>query len=89
MSDRYIESGSYLRVQNVTLGYRLPTNILSKVRMTNLRVYATAQNLFTFSDYSGYDPEVGAYNNSISLMNVDAGHYPNPRTMMVGASVEF
>lgn len=89
MSDRYIESGSYLRVQNVTLGYRLPTNLLSKVRMTNLRVYATAQNLFTFSDYSGYDPEVGAYNNSISLMNVDAGHYPNPRTMMVGASVEF
>jgi hypothetical protein len=49
----------------------------------------TVQNLYTFTNYTGYDPEVGAYNNSIRLMSVDAGHYPNPRTIMGGVSVEF
>lgn len=89
MSDRYIESGSYMRVQNITLGYRLPKNIISKARMANLRVFGTVQNLYTFTKYTGYDPEVGVYNNSIRLMNVDAGHYPNPRTFLVGVNVEF
>lgn len=89
MSDRYIESGSYMRVQNITLGYRLPKNIISKVKMNNLRVYGTVQNLYTFTKYSGYDPEVGNYNNSIRLMSVDAGHYPNPRTFLLGVNVEF
>ena len=89
MSDRYIESGSYLRVQNFTIGYKLPTEIVRKVQMSSLRVYASIQNMFTFSKYSGYDPEVGAYNNTIRLMNVDMGHYPNPRTISFGANVEF
>lgn len=89
MSDRYVEDGSYLRVQNITLGYRLPKTLISKVKMNNLRVYVTVQNLYTFTKYTGYDPEVGSYNNSIRLMNVDAGHYPNPRTILGGVSVEF
>ena len=89
MSDRYVEDGSYLRIQNITLGYRFPRSIISKVKMTNLRLFVTSQNLYTFTNYSGYDPEVGAYNNSIRLMNVDAGHYPNPRTFMGGLSVQF
>jgi hypothetical protein len=89
MSDRYIESGSYLRVQNLTVGYRLPSSIISKAHISNLRVYLSIQNLLTISGYSGYDPEVGAYNNTIRLMNVDMGHYPNPRTISFGANVEF
>ncbi len=89
MSDRYVEDGSYIRVQNITLGYRLPKTLINKLKMNNLRVYATVQNLYTFTKYSGYDPEVGSYNNSIRLMNVDAGHYPNPRTFLGGVSVEF
>lgn len=89
MSDRYIESGSYMRVQNVTLGYKLPLKIVSKIRISSLRAYVSAQNLFTFSKYSGYDPEVGVYNNTIRLMNVDMGHYPNPRTFSIGANVAF
>lgn len=89
MSDRYIEDGSYLRIQNVTLGYRLPKNIISKVHISSLRAYVTVQNLLTFTKYSGYDPEVGVYNNTIRLMNVDAGHYPTPRTFMCGINVEF
>jgi len=89
MSDRYVEDGSYLRVQNITLGYKLPKTLVSKLKMNNLRVYMTVQNLYTLTKYTGFDPEVGSYNNSIRLMNVDAGHYPNPRTILGGVSVEF
>jgi hypothetical protein len=89
MSDRYVEDGSYLRIQNISLGYRLPKSIVEKVKVTNARVYVSVQNLKTFTNYSGYDPEIGAFNNSIKLMNVDAGHYPNPRTFTVGANLEF
>jgi len=89
MSDRYVEDASYLRIQNVTLGYRVPRKILNKIKGANFRIYGSIQNLKTFTKYSGYDPEIGAFNNSIKLMNVDAGHYPNPRTFTVGANVEF
>lgn len=89
MSDRYVEDGSYLRIQNFTIGYRIPKNISSKALMNNARIYFSIQNLWTFSNYSGYDPEVGAFNNNIRLMNVDAGHYPNPRTFTVGANIEL
>jgi TonB-linked SusC/RagA family outer membrane protein len=89
MSDRYVEDASYWRIQNITLGYRLPRTLLSKVKMTNLRIYGSIQNLKTFTNYSGYDPEIGAFNNSIKLMNVDTGHYPNPRTFTIGANVQF
>lgn len=89
MSDRYVEDGSYMRIQNITLGYRVPKLILDKVKVNNLRLYLSIQNLATFSKYSGYDPEVGAFNNNIRLMNVDAGHYPNPRTVTIGANLEL
>lgn len=89
MSDRYVEDASYLRIQNITLGYRVPRKVLNKIKGANFRIYGSIQNLKTFTKYSGYDPEIGAFNNSIKLMNVDAGHYPNPRTFTVGANVEF
>lgn len=89
ISDRYVESGSYLRIQNVTIGYRIPARILNKAKITNVRLYMSIQNLHTFSDYKGYDPEVGAFNNNIRLMNVDMGHYPNPRSFTFGANIEL
>ncbi len=89
VSTRYVENGSYLRIQNITIGYRLPTNIINKAKLSGLRVYMSMQNVYTFSKYSGYDPEIGAYNNGITLMNVDLGHYPNPRTFTFGLSCEF
>ncbi len=89
MSDRYVEDASYMRIQNLSLGYRLPKALLSKIKVQGLRVYGTVQNLKTFTKYSGYDPEIGAFNNSIKLMNVDTGHYPNPRTFTVGANLQF
>ena len=89
MSDRYVEDASYWRIQTISLGYRVPRTVLSKIKMSNLRIYGSIQNLKTFTKYSGYDPEIGAYNNSIKLMNVDTGHYPNPRTFTIGANVQF
>ncbi|THU40059.1 TonB-dependent receptor [Niastella caeni] len=89
ISDRYVEDGSYVRIQNISLGYRLPKQLIEKAKINSARVYVTVQNLKTFSDYSGYDPEIGAFNNNIRLMNVDMGHYPNPRSFTIGASLEF
>lgn len=60
ISTRNIENGSYLRIQNVTLGYSLPSEMISKLSLTRLRIYASGQNLYTFTKYKGYDPEVGS-----------------------------
>jgi TonB-linked SusC/RagA family outer membrane protein len=89
ISDRFIEDGSFLRIQNIAIGYNLPKNIINKARVSNARFYVSVQNAWTFTNYSGYDPELGAYNNSATFMNVDNGHYPNPRTYTVGANIEF
>tara|TARA_R110002020_G_scaffold293535_5_gene509193 strand:- start:117072 stop:120248 length:3177 start_codon:yes stop_codon:yes gene_type:complete len=89
VSDRYIEDGSYLRIQNVTLGYNLPDSVLDKLNLTNIKLYGTIQNLYTFTDYSGYDPEIGAYNGDALQMGVDRGRYPISRTFTLGLNVEF
>ncbi len=89
MSDRWIEDGSYLRLQNVRLGYTLPKTMLAKYRVANLKVYVNAQNLYTLTNYSGYDPEIGAFNQSPLLQNVDMGRYPTPRVFTFGIDAEF
>ncbi|MEJ2903685.1 TonB-dependent receptor [Pedobacter panaciterrae] len=89
ISDRYIEDGSYLRIQNVALGYNLPKSLISKIKVSNARFYVSVQNLYTFTNYSGYDPELGALNNNIRFMNIDNGHYPVPRTFTLGTNIEF
>lgn len=88
-SDRYIESGSYLRIQNIALGYNLPAKWISKIKMQSARIYFTVQNVYTFTNYSGYDPEIGAFNKSVLSQNVDNGHYPNPRTFNIGTNIQF
>jgi TonB-dependent starch-binding outer membrane protein SusC len=89
ISDRFIEDGSYTRIQNVSLGYNLPQKLLNKVAMKRLKIYGSLQNLHTFTKYSGYDPELGSFNQDSKLSNVDNGHYPNPRTYTIGLNVEF
>jgi len=89
ISDRYVEDGSYLRIQNVALGYNLPKSLVSKINVSNARFYLSVQNLYTFTNYSGYDPELGAINNNIRFMNIDNGHYPVPRTFTLGTNIEF
>ena len=81
VSDFFIEDGSFLRLKNVTLGYTLPTRIFNKVQM---RIYVTAQNLFTITNYSGMDPEVGITNSG-----VDVGMYPLARVYMSGLTLKF
>lgn len=80
-SSRFIENGSYLRLKNLQLGYTLPTNVTSKVGIYRLRFYVSASNLFTVTKYTGYDPEVGG--------GIDYGNYPQSRTFMIGANLNF
>lgn len=89
ISDRYVEDGSYLRIQNVQLGYNLPKNIIKKIKMNHARVYISAQNLYTFTKYSGYDPELGAINSNPRYVNIDNARYPVPRAYTIGANIEF
>lgn len=89
ISDRYIEDGSYLRVQNVTLGYTIPTGIARKIALNKVRVFASIQNLHTFTKYSGYDPELGSINQNVLLTGIDNGRYPISRTFTLGLNIEF
>lgn len=89
MSDRFIENGSYIRIQNVRLSYTLPKEFTKKFRVERLQVYVNGQNLHTFTDYSGYDPEIGSFNQDPLLQNVDMGRYPSPRLYTFGANVDF
>jgi TonB-linked SusC/RagA family outer membrane protein len=89
VSDRYVEDGSFLRIQNISLGYQLPTRWVNKAKLSSVRIYASAQNIYTFTKYTGYDPELGAFNKDIRFMNIDNGSYPVPRTFTVGVNVEL
>lgn len=82
VSTYFIEDGSYARIKNLTLGYTLPTGLLSRISATQLRVYVTAQNLATLTKYSGFDPEVSA-------SGVDLGIYPQSRVFMAGLNIGF
>jgi TonB-linked SusC/RagA family outer membrane protein len=96
-SDRFVESGSYMRIKNISIGYSLPTKILSaltKETITKARIYVSATNLLTFTKYSGLDPEIGVNGSSTDtatqLINgIDYGMYPQPRTLQVGLSIGF
>jgi TonB-linked SusC/RagA family outer membrane protein len=84
MSDFYLEKGDYLRLKVVQLGYTLPNRLFTKLGVTRLRVYLTAENLVTFTDYTGYDPEVGG-----GVFGIDKGQYPQARTIMGGLQLQF
>ncbi|WP_373759918.1 TonB-dependent receptor [Bacteroides heparinolyticus] len=87
LSDRYVENGSYLRLRNVQIGYTLPSSLVKKVMLQNVRIHLSGQNLFTISDYSGIDPEVGQ---STSLSRgIDYGIYPQSRIITGGINITF
>ncbi len=90
-SSRFVEDGSFLRIKSVTLAYNFPGTWLQKVKMQNLSIYATAQNLLTFTKYTGFDPEVNAYGvNSLGTeFGVDYGTYPQTRQVVFGLNVTF
>lgn len=89
-SDRFMEDGSYLRVKNLSIGYTLPNSVMSTFlngSIKRLRIYFNSQNLLTFTDYSGYDPEIGSRFNSSLTTGIDYGQYPQARTLIVGLQV--
>jgi len=88
-SDRFIEDGSFIRLQNVTLGYTFPTGWLRNLR--SLRGYISADNLFVITDYKGYDPEVNniALFNGVYALGIDYANYPRARTFTFGFNVGF
>ncbi|WP_339751077.1 TonB-dependent receptor [Algoriphagus aquimarinus] len=86
-SDFFLEDGSYFRVRNITLGYTIPVAATGKIGVNKARIYGTAMNPFTFTEYTGYDPEVGG--NGISTRGVDQGNYPVSRRFIFGVQIQF
>ncbi|MGE0090703.1 MAG: SusC/RagA family TonB-linked outer membrane protein [Bacteroidales bacterium] len=85
-SDRYVEDGSFIKIKNIVLGYTLPSSWYSKIGITKLRIYAQVKNLYTFTKYSGYDPEIAG---GILDTGVDRGNYPQARTISMGLNLNF
>lgn len=83
-SDFYLEDGDYLRLKTIQIGYSLPESVLDKLGIDKLRVYYTAENLLTFTKYSGYDPEIGG-----GIFGIDRGYYPQAVTNQLGINLQF
>lgn len=86
-SEFYIEDGSYFRMKNLQIGYTFPKSVLNKINFNKLRIYAGVQNLFTVTNYSGYDPEVSS--NALFSRGIDSSSYPNARTFTFGFNASF
>ena len=86
--DYYLEDGSYLRLNTITLGYTLPKKLVQKAHLSNARVYCTLNNIHTFTSYSGYDPEVAATSSALTP-GVDNSSYPRSKSYVVGINLTF
>jgi len=86
-SDVYVEDASYLRIKNLSVGYTLPSSLTRHFFVESLRVYCNIQNLYTFTKYKGYDPEIGAYNQQVLLRGVDYARYPSQRMFTFGLNL--
>jgi TonB-linked SusC/RagA family outer membrane protein len=87
-SDFYVEDGSYLRLRNIQIGYVLPKKICEKFGTDFVRFYVAANNLFTITNYMGYDPDIGATQGTLSG-GMDYGFYPQAKTIMGGVNIKF
>lgn len=92
LSDRWLENGKFTRIQNIVLGYTLPQNVLQRLRIGSTRaprIYVNAQNLYTFTGYTNWDPDVLGLGNALSRGEDDGTTYPTPRTVTFGLDVRF
>lgn len=89
VSTRFIEDASYLRFKTISLSYNLPQQVLEKLGVSALRIYGTGENIFTITNYSGFDPEVNAFGGSNTIQGIDFGTYPQTRNLILGLSVTF
>ena len=87
-SSRWVEKGAYLRLKNLTLGYRIPRKLLSKIGCSSARIYLSANNLWTITDYSGFDPEA-SMGSDADAAGVDRGIYPSSKSFLVGVDISF
>lgn len=88
-SDRYVEDGSYIRLRNIQLGYSFNKSLIEKMRLSKLRIYVSADNLLTFTDYSGWNPEVSLYQSNALMAGVDYATYPMPTIITGGVNITF
>ncbi len=86
VSDRYVEDGSFAKIKNIQLGYTLPASVLNSKVISRVHVYAQVKNAYTFTKYSGYDPEISG---GIFDTGIDRGSYPQSRTYSMGIDVKF
>ncbi len=89
VSTRFIEDASYLRFKAITLSYNVPKPFLEKLKISSLKIYATGENIFTITEYSGFDPEVNAFGGSNTVRGIDFGTYPQTRNIIFGLNVQF
>ena len=89
MSDRYLEDGSYVRIKVITVSYNLPSKLMKALKISDARVFLTVENLFTFTNYSGFDPEVSRFAFDNTRIGYDYGGYPTARTYLAGIVVNF
>ncbi len=89
ISDRYIEDGSYIKIKTLSLAYNFPSDILNRISLDGLKVYANVSNLHTFTKYTGLDPEVGVSQTSNYVIGLDNGRYPSPRIVTFGLDIKF
>ncbi|MCG1037769.1 SusC/RagA family TonB-linked outer membrane protein [Polaribacter sargassicola] len=85
-SDFFVEDASFLRMQNIQIGYSFSQNLLEKIGLSKLRLYSSINNLFTLTDYSGFDPSI---NDGAIGAGIDSGNYPSARQFLLGLNVEF
>ncbi len=88
-SSQYLFDGSYLRIRTVTLAYTIPAAVSQRIGLQNARIYATGANLFTFTGYQGYDPEVSTSGDNLLAQRSDFGTYPIARSYTVGINLSF
>lgn len=88
-SNVFVEDASYLRIKNISVGYTLPASFTRRFSVESLRIYCNIQNLYTFTKYKGYDPEIGAYNQQVLLRGVDYARYPSQRMFTFGLNISL
>lgn len=89
VSERYVEDASFVRLKLITFGYTFPKSISSKIGTKSIKIYVSAENLVTWTKYTGYDPEVSSYEQNNLYPGIDFGAYPNSKTFITGLNVTF
>ncbi|MGC9342753.1 MAG: hypothetical protein ACP5E3_08640 [Bacteroidales bacterium] len=89
ISTWWVEDASFLRVKDIQLGYKLPVSLVNSLGLSRIRVYVSGTNIFTFTKYSGYDPESPLNTDEPTLPGVDSNRYPLPRTVIGGIQIDF